>query len=185
MISWQACPRWGLWSLWSECSATCGRGRISRSRECLGGVSGDIGCEGASNEQEICSLRVCIKLSSSIFKWSDYFILIQDCPQFTPWTDWSPCSLRCGRGVRSRGRACIDSNGDLSDGCVGPDLESVSCINGECPYWSDWTTWTLCEGPCGTQIRRFRSRTCINGLNGQEGCLGEGSEVGRCDVTVW
>lgn len=109
---------------------------------------------------------------------------IKDCPKYTDWTEWTFCSVTCGRGQRSRGRACVDDDGDLVDGCVGRDFESVSCINGECPYWGDWTTWTLCEGPCGTQVRRTRTRICFNGIMGDEGCLGDGSEVDSCNVSV-
>uniref|UniRef100_UPI00193A61B8 uncharacterized protein LOC120335429 n=1 Tax=Styela clava TaxID=7725 RepID=UPI00193A61B8 len=157
------CPEWSQWSESSECSASCGTGRITRTRICMGGVPGDIGCEGRATESDICNIR--------------------DCPRYSEWTEWTFCSVSCGKGQRSHSRVCLDSQGDPAEGCSGRALEIVSCIQGACPFWSDWTTWTSCEGACGTRNLRSRSRVCINGINGEEGCLGPDMNEEVCAVT--
>jgi len=54
----QACPYWGPWTAWSDCDASCGNGDRSRSRQCIGGTVGEIGCEGPNRELQACNLRV-------------------------------------------------------------------------------------------------------------------------------
>ena len=43
------------WSEWSSCSETCHFGVQSRTRECLNGVVGDIGCDDVDFEERICN----------------------------------------------------------------------------------------------------------------------------------
>ncbi|XP_076806101.1 uncharacterized protein LOC143449687 isoform X2 [Clavelina lepadiformis] len=131
------CARWGDWSPWTECSATCGPGSRIRSRKCLG----DFPCpknEAATGEEE-CSLGTCVR-------WST-------------WASWGPCTVTCGSGAgRSRSRQCL---GDFPDLCN----EEVSSESGlcedldDCPRWSIWSQWSGCSMSCdvGTTAR---SRTC-------------------------
>ena len=51
------CPRWSEWNQWGECNQVC-RGTRVRNRLCIGGVSGDFGCEGPMEETEECDREV-------------------------------------------------------------------------------------------------------------------------------
>jgi hypothetical protein len=52
---------WGEWSMWSYCSATCGRGKMERSRHCDSPepVGGGKPCVGLLTQQKDCSVRDC------------------------------------------------------------------------------------------------------------------------------
>ena len=53
----------GLWSDWSECSSTCGKGTRQRQRECIG--PGDCYGLGLLEEEEQCpDLQKCISMST-------------------------------------------------------------------------------------------------------------------------
>ena len=54
----QACPFWDTWTLWSDCSVTCGGGTMTRERECVNGAQGDDGCNGSTLETLDCSKQV-------------------------------------------------------------------------------------------------------------------------------
>ena len=62
----QACPAWSVWNAWSECSASCDGGLRSRARTCISGEPGDIGCSGATMEQEYCQGQVCVDIALSL-----------------------------------------------------------------------------------------------------------------------
>lgn len=110
---------WSEWSDWTECSRQCSGGRQQRTRTCEGGYrSSD--CEGPSVMERVCNLQPCKGF------WS--------C-----WTDWSPCSVTCGQGVRSRSRTCMfdghDSAGANSiefEGCPGQSEMMEFCNNPSC-----------------------------------------------------
>ena len=54
----QPCPTWTPYSNWTDCTVTCGQGVQQRSRDCLNGEPGDIGCEGNVIEQTLCNTQV-------------------------------------------------------------------------------------------------------------------------------
>lgn len=54
------------------------------------------------------------------------------------WTDWSPCSVTCGLGKKSRTRDCLTAG---KDGCEGLSTEFETC---ELP---------LCDCKCLLQTR--------------------------------
>ena len=64
---------WGEWSAWSYCSATCGRGKMERSRQCDAPepVGGGRPCVGLLTQQKDCSLRDCPG------SWNNSLIMIQ------------------------------------------------------------------------------------------------------------
>lgn len=56
------CPFWSDWTNYSECSAPCGGGVRSRSRVCVTGKTGDVGCEGPAFEEDFCNGYVSKKI---------------------------------------------------------------------------------------------------------------------------
>ena len=49
------------WSDWSPCPVTCGGGFIGRSRKCMDGTAGQLGCRGELTETKECGNFECRK----------------------------------------------------------------------------------------------------------------------------
>ncbi|EYC39491.1 hypothetical protein Y032_0654g1191 [Ancylostoma ceylanicum] len=139
---------WGEWTAWSECSHTCGAGRRTRTRVCVGQH-----CPFQSREtvKESCNLQTCLDETS----WSS-------------WSPWSDCSVTCGGGgVQARRRRCIRN---FLFQCDGSPLETRACsADIEClplseqylrtiPSWSPWSPWSSCS--CFTMMES-RRRFCF------------------------
>ncbi|XP_062562795.1 hemicentin-1-like [Armigeres subalbatus] len=169
---------WGAWSKWSNCSLDCvteytGMKSIRfRNRKCdspppsLGGKL----CVGDEYEEEMCSAKFCAING-----------------EWTPWTNWTPCSETCGFGRTLRWRSCANPaprNGGLP--CQGPESELKICKESECIVdggWSEWGPWSKCSKSCGAGIRS-RERFCTNPepKNGGKQCKGDVFEVEKCSV---
>lgn len=101
------------WSTWSECSATCGDGFKTRSRNCTNPepAGGGKNCDdiGLPDEQKECDLPACeVSIDGG----------------YTRWTTWTQCSKTCGKSVRIRYRSCTNpppfGNGKNCDRFGGP-----------------------------------------------------------------
>lgn len=57
------------------------------------------------------------------------------------WTEWSECSVPCGKGVRTRSRTCLAVNNRQAEGtgCEGPSVTREPCEMPPCckykPYF--------------------------------------------------
>ncbi|XP_061911358.1 thrombospondin-2-like isoform X2 [Entelurus aequoreus] len=109
---------WSMWSEWTECSATCGRGGKRRGRSC----DGDAGsCPGASVQTRGCTLIKCAGDAHADGSWG-------------PWSPWSPCTATCGLGDVTRVRLCDDAPlRKGGGGCRGIATETQPCNNALCP----------------------------------------------------
>ncbi|KAL7024638.1 hypothetical protein ACKWTF_013141 [Chironomus riparius] len=86
------------WTDWSECSATCGVGISMRTRTFVD-RSGRKKCPHISIvEKTKCMMPDC--------KITDLEIPDSNCP-VAAWSDWSPCSTTCGKGVQIRTRLLL------------------------------------------------------------------------------
>lgn len=98
---------WSPWSSWSPCSQSCGSGgKQSRTRSCTNPApkNGGRSCSGQASESRICGRRTC------------------PVGQFTEWSNWSPCSVTCGRGVTQRTRQCLGP-----EECIGGTRQTKAC----------------------------------------------------------
>uniref|UniRef100_H2ZIH0 Peptidase S1 domain-containing protein n=1 Tax=Ciona savignyi TaxID=51511 RepID=H2ZIH0_CIOSA len=150
----QACqsaqPTWSDFGSWSGCSTTCGVGSRSRTRVCIGGSIGVVGCEaGGESATQSCNTGI-------------------RCPTWTRWSDWGECSLTCGGGTQTSTRTC-NTFGQAGATCVGRASRSQICNQQTCPSWSAYGSWSICSSTCGGGSRS-RSRTCNNGQIGNIGC---------------
>ncbi|XP_072285436.1 properdin [Pyxicephalus adspersus] len=156
------CPvdgQWGAWQKDSECSVTCGVGRIAQKRSCDSPAPKHGGkyCVGSPTRHNICNTQVPCPIDGS---WTD-------------WDEWSECKRLSGDAVKCSSRAALQYRkrhcvGTDHEGkwCEGEARESRSCYNIDgCPlrepgYWTEWSQWGLCSSPCG-QSERKRFRECL------------------------
>ncbi|CAM4584690.1 unnamed protein product [Leuciscus chuanchicus] len=149
----QACP--AFWDIgeWSECSKTCGLGLQHRQVLCRQVYANrtlnthSSRCRAERPEtSSTCQLKIC----------SEWQIR----------SDWSPCSVPCGVGQRSREVHCVSNVGDIvaDDECnmkLRPsDVEN--CDAGPCSkswFFSEWSA--RCSADCGVGLRT-RSVVCLS-----------------------
>ncbi|XP_034035488.1 hemicentin-1 [Thalassophryne amazonica] len=168
------CPvdgRWSEWSLWEQCSRTCGEGNRTRVRTCINppALHGGRQCEGKAVEIIMCSVRLCPVAGN----WGS-------------WLPWSTCSETCGQGMQSRIRLC-NNPPPAFDGvqCEGTDAQTQVCKDRPCPVdgrWSAWMSWGACSVSCGGGTRQ-RTRLCAspNPQHGGWPCEGNDVHVDFCN----
>ncbi|CAL1547996.1 unnamed protein product [Lymnaea stagnalis] len=102
--------------------------------------------------------------------------------QLIVWESWSPCSVTCGAGWRSRAKVC--------DNCDHNDYENVQSqpcmVNFYCPVdgnWGPWYPWGSCTTTCNAGIRS-RQRKCNYPPPAYGGmtCEGEGLAEQECNT---
>ncbi|XP_014102210.1 spondin-1 [Bactrocera oleae] len=97
------------WSVWSECSASCGIGITMRTRTFID-HKGRKHCPHISTvEKQKCMRPDCT--------YEEVELPDPMCPT-TQWSDWSPCTATCGRGVTIRTRLLLLENGAVKDNCT-------------------------------------------------------------------
>lgn len=141
----QECPVYWQVGAWSECSAECEGGTMSRTVDCR-----EVGSNALVPADRCLSSKPATLASCNIFR----------CPSYTV-GEWSACSARCGEGVQNRTVACRDYAGkrvDLTQ-CKGNIPSSTQpCYNLPCPHWHQ-DEWSHCSKVCGGGVQT-RALTC-------------------------
>ncbi|KAM8712625.1 hypothetical protein ACLKA7_013027 [Drosophila subpalustris] len=97
------------WSVWSECSATCGIGITMRTRTFINPL-GRKRCPHIT----IVEKNKCMRPDCT---YEQVELPDPNCPT-TQWSDWSPCSGSCGRGSAIRKRLVLLEDGQEKDDCT-------------------------------------------------------------------
>nr|XP_045375153.1 ADAMTS-like protein 4 isoform X1 [Camelus bactrianus]XP_045375154.1 ADAMTS-like protein 4 isoform X1 [Camelus bactrianus] len=169
------CPPYWEAGEWTSCSRSCGPGTQHRQLRCrqeFGGGGSSVPPERCGhlprpNITQPCQLRLC--------------------GHWEVRSPWSQCSVRCGRGQRSRQVRCVGNNGDevSEQECAsGPPRppSREACDMGPCTtawFHSDWSS--KCSAECGTGIQR-RSVVCLGsgearGVGPEESGVGTGEQT--------
>lgn len=102
---------WNKWTSWSICSAQCGYGEMTRTRECISSRTlqpvSETNCQGLAKHTTKCIKR--------------------KCPEWANWQPWGSCSRKCGAGHKTRKRICL-----YGQNCEGSDHETIQCQGTDC-----------------------------------------------------
>uniref|UniRef100_A0A1I7XFA5 GON domain-containing protein n=1 Tax=Heterorhabditis bacteriophora TaxID=37862 RepID=A0A1I7XFA5_HETBA len=152
----QRCPpktnnAWQI-SPWTHCSVTCGGGVQLRRVWCEDSITLRMKEDGECGdvkplEQRDCELSPCL-------------MNLHEVPVQWKAAAWSPCSVKCGRGVRRRVVACIESVTNATVATTRCDstkrpIDEHKCRVMHCPRWRGMP-WGSCVDSCsrGEQHRR-------------------------------
>ncbi|XP_069553252.1 thrombospondin type-1 domain-containing protein 4 [Brachyistius frenatus] len=155
----QACPAYWDVGEWSECSRMCGPG--TQHRQVICSQVTHIQVEGTETSVTL-ALEQCGSFEKPVTK---SVCQLKICSQWEIRSEWSPCSVPCGVGQRSREVVCVSNAGDVEDDqeCninLRPDnLEN--CDMGVCARSWFTSLWSQqCSAECGIG-NRSRTVVCL------------------------
>lgn len=119
------------WSAWGPCSSQCGKGERMRQREYLDKISAHL-CKRELTQREECSGNC-----HETYREEDNND-VNNMPEcaLSPWTEYSECNVKCGRGVSLRTRHYILRHAmkKCSRATSNPPLleQTIDCVGREC-----------------------------------------------------
>ncbi|CAL4072077.1 unnamed protein product, partial [Meganyctiphanes norvegica] len=109
------------WTPWSDCTATCGKGFRMRTRHYLNRM-GRKKCDETRVEKQMCS--------GDVPDCAEEELPVDPTCTVTQWSDWSPCSGKCGPGVMYRQRHFYTPSADKQK-CGINTMERKTCNTGK------------------------------------------------------
>ena len=98
--------------------------------------------------QAISSIKVKLNVKIWLILESLLDIYVIETPGWSKWSTWFACTASCGSGTQIRRRFC-DGGNPGSNVCPGMRIEEMQfCNTGRCPYWSEWSAWSVCSKSC-------------------------------------
>uniref|UniRef100_I3JQU8 ADAMTS-like 7 n=1 Tax=Oreochromis niloticus TaxID=8128 RepID=I3JQU8_ORENI len=155
----QPCPAYWDVGEWSECSRRCGPGTQHRQVICRQVT--DVHAGGTETSVTVTS-ELC---GSSDMPVTQSTCQLKICSQWDIRSEWSPCSVPCGVGQRTREVVCVSNQGDVDDDqeCnmnLKPDTIQ-NCDMGLCARSWFTSIWSQrCSAECG-RGSRTRSVVCL------------------------
>ena len=161
-----------------RCSAKCGGGRQTRTRYPLHNQQALFGGSKCASKQQwrACNTHNCpVDCKYGKLGWGNVD------------GEWSPCSRKCGGGIRQQRRQILVSPAFGGKPCPS-SVVVESCPNGEggepCPVdcqMSAWGWWSPCTKSCGGG-KRTRERKMLVPRSGNGKTCGSNSEKGNCNA---
>ncbi|CAG9857851.1 unnamed protein product [Phyllotreta striolata] len=144
----------GPWSEWSGCSVTCGDGVKTRERKFRNRFAAKTCLAGKVNPPILQQNLECTGQGKC------NVVLKQNCTDFV-WTEWSPCSVTCGKGIKERYRfpsrtepfhpfseyyktKITETTKRSKDSCANVIKETVECL----------------EKPCQEETKQYNENHC-------------------------
>ncbi|KAM4583565.1 thrombospondin type-1 domain-containing protein 4 [Odontesthes bonariensis] len=179
----QPCPVYWDVGEWSECSRRCGPGTQQRQLICRQVTH--VHLNGTETSVPVAA-ELCGSSDRPVTKST---CQLKICSQWEIRSEWSPCSVPCGVGQRSREVVCLSNQGDVDDDeeCnVSLKPETLqNCDMGVCARSWFTSLWSQrCSAECG---RGNKTRTVMCLIDHMtdlplDGCEGDRpSEVTSCD----
>ncbi|XP_049901463.1 thrombospondin type-1 domain-containing protein 4 isoform X2 [Epinephelus moara] len=155
----QSCPAYWDVGEWSECSRRCGPGTQHRQVICRQVTH--VHTNGTETSVTVAQ-ELCGSHDRPVTK---AICQLKICSQWEIRSEWSPCSVPCGVGQRSREVVCVSNQGDVEEDkeCnmnLKPDTLQ-NCDMGACARSWFTSVWSQrCSAECG-QGNRTRMAVCL------------------------
>ncbi|XP_060742765.1 A disintegrin and metalloproteinase with thrombospondin motifs 20-like [Tachysurus vachellii] len=139
------------YSAWSQCSKSCGRGTRTRESYCMNNLGRRL-AERECSEYQRAVAEPCNDTP---------------CPDWSI-SEWTECTVTCGKGVKRRQVFCVLAEERLSDELCDTDTKPRaigSCVHSECAAWQVGA-WSTCTVTCGHGYQ-MRAVRCVSGVYGK------------------
>eukprot|EP00397_Hematodinium_sp_SG-2012_P000943 GEMP01000944.1.p1 GENE.GEMP01000944.1~~GEMP01000944.1.p1 ORF type:complete len:1628 (+),score=304.02 GEMP01000944.1:2-4885(+) len=146
-----------FWSIWGDCSLSCGGGQQYRTRMVQAHAEGSgKPCKGYMKEITACNTFTCVAQ------------LKQDC-RWAAWDLWSDCSRTCDGGQKRRERNIVADARYGGKPCdFKASMELFSCNTHPCQgvkfcVWGQYGIWSQCSTTCGGgEATRTRTQELVD-----------------------